>query len=177
MQKVIFVCGPDRCGKTEISKEISKRTGVPYFKASSEHNSFLTSRVSKNDLFLNQLRFADPRVFDLLKQTGHSTVFDRGFPCEYSYSSVFGRETDIDMIHKMDEMWASLGARIIFCHRSSYTGISDDLDPSVNSEVLQRIHNAYLDFLSWTKCNSLCLNVDDENLDREMQDIARWLSI
>lgn len=171
-----MVCGPDMCGKTEIVKELSRITGVPPFKATSEHTSFLSSRVSKNDQFLNQLRFADPRVFDVLRQTGHSVIFDRAFPCEHAYAHVLERETDMKMIHHMDEAWASLGASVILCHRSSYKGIKDDLDPSIGEELLQKLHDAYFDFASWSKCNVLKLNVDDENLEREINDIMKFMN-
>lgn len=174
-QLLLFFVGPDMCGKTQIAQEVSKVTGVPYFKATSEHTSFLSSRVSKNDQFLNQLRFADPRVYDLLRQTGHSVVFDRGFPCEYVYSKVLGRETDMVMLRHMDEAWASLDAVVIFCHRSSYKGIVDDLDPTVKGDTLQQLHDVYEEFIEFTKCNWLRLNVDDEDLDREVTDILNYL--
>lgn len=174
-QLLLFFVGPDMCGKTEIAHEVSKVLDVPYFKATSEHTSFLSSRVSTNDQFKNQLRFADPRVYDLLRQTGHSVVFDRGFPCEYAYSAILKRETDMTMLKHMDEAWASLDARIIFCHRSSYEGIVDDLDPTIESGMLNRLHGAYESFCSWTKCKVLKLNVDDEDLRREVIDIITYL--
>lgn len=176
-QNIVIVVGPDRCGKTQIAKELARQLGNErfYFKATSEHVSFLSSRVSTNDQFLNQLRFADPRVYDLLRQTGHSVVFDRAFPCEFVYSKVLGRETDMAMIKHMDEAWASLNARIILCHRSSYVGIVDDLDPTIEVNMLNKLHDAYFDFASWTKCKLLKLNVDDEDLSREVNDIIQYL--
>ena len=174
-QVILFFVGPDMCGKTQISQEVAKVTGIPYFKASSEHDSFLSSRASKREAFLNQLRYADPRVFDVLKQTGYSLIFDRGFPCEYAYSKVFGRETDLSMLAHMDEMWSSIDARIIFCYRSDYTNIVDDLDPTVKGETLQQINDAYLHFLEQTKCGYMKLRVDDEDLNREVTDIINYL--
>lgn len=174
-QLVLFFVGPDMCGKTQIAQELAKVTGVPYFKASSEHDSFLSSRASKREAFLNQLRYADPRVFDVLKQTGYGLIFDRGFPCEFAYSTVFKRDTDMNMLVHMDEMWASIDARIIFCSRSSYAGIEDDLDTSIKEETLQRIHLAYEGFFMWSKCKHFKLNVDDEDLNREVSDIINYL--
>lgn len=174
-QLILFFVGPDMCGKTQIAQEVAKVTGIPYFKASSEHDSFLSSRVSKREAFLNQLRYADPRVFDVLKQTGYGLVFDRGFPCEYAYSRVFGRETDMTMLQHMDEMWSSIDARIIMCKRSDYTHIVDDLDPTVKGETLQKIEDAYYDFFDWSKCKNFILNVDDEDLRREVNDIINYL--
>jgi len=175
-QQIIFFCGPDRCGKTQIAKELSKRIGAPYFKASSEHKTFLSRDATKN-LFLDQLYHADPRVLDLLKQTGHSVIFDRGFPCEWVYSNVFMRETDIPFLIHMDEEWAAAGAKIIFCYRNSYKGIVDDLDPSINEYKLKRIDSLYRTYLNlMSKCQYLMLNVDDENLDREVSDIITFLN-
>ena len=163
-------------GKSQIAKELSERLDVPYFKASSEHDSFLSSRVSKNDKFVNQLRYADPRVYDVLKQTGYSLIFDRGFPCEAVYSSVFGRETDSEVLKHMDEQWASLGAVIVFCNRSSYEGIVDDIDSSIQEKTLRHIHDTYVCYLQTTKCKVLELNVDDEDLDREVNEIINYIN-
>ena len=174
-QHVVFFVGPDMCGKTEIAKATAFALEVPYFKASSEHDSYLSSKVSRREAFLNQLRYADPRVFDVLKQSGHSLVFDRGFPCEYAYSRVFDRVTDTKMLQHMDEMWASIGAVIVLCTRSSYDGIIDDLDATIDADRLRQIDGAYQDFASWTKCRLLRLNVDDEDLGREVDDVLRFL--
>lgn len=174
-QRIVMFVGADMCGKTQIAKELSRVALIPYFKATSEHTTFLSSRVAVNDQFLNQLRFADPRVFDLLRQTGHSVIFDRAYPCEYAYSKVLGRETDMKMLHHVDESWASIKAKIVFCHRSSYAGIQDDLDPTIGEGNLLNLHAAYEEFFDWTKCEVLRLNVDDEDLEREVNDCMAFL--
>lgn len=170
-QRVIMFVGADMCGKTQIAKELSRIAQIPYFKATSEHTTFLSSRYSVSDQFINQLRFADPRVFDLLKQTRHSVIFDRAYPCEYAYSKVLGRETDLTMLQHVDESWASIGTKIVFCQRSSYAGIKDDLDPTIGEEHLRQLHEAYEQFAKWTKCKLYVLNVDDENLTREVDEV------
>lgn len=174
-QRIVFFVGPDMCGKTNIAHAVSQATGIPCFKASSEHDSYLSSKASKREAFLNQLRYADPRVFDVLKQTGYSLIFDRGFPCEAVYSRVMGRETDQVMLAHMDEMWASIDARVVFCHRSSYAGIVDDLDPNIKEVTLQRLHNAYVDFANVTRCKVLRLNVDDEDIVREVSEVVGFI--
>jgi thymidylate kinase len=174
-QRIVFFVGPDMCGKTEISKALSRVTDIPYFKASSEHDAFLSSRVSKRELFLSQLRYADPRVMDLLKQTGQSVIFDRGYPCEYAYSKTFGRETDEKMLRHLDEEWAKLDARIVLCCRNDYSRIVDDLDPTVKGDALQQIHYVYEEFATWTKCKLLKLSVDDENLQRELDEVHYFI--
>jgi hypothetical protein len=162
-------------GKTQIAKELAHRTGIPYFKASSEHQAFISSRQGKNELFLNQLRYADMRVFDVLKQTGQSIILDRGYPCEWVYSGQFNRETDELMVFHEDESYASLGAKIVVCIRSSYVGIVDDIDDKITAPVLEELTDGYQRFLSWTKCESKLLYVDDEDLDREVNELMEFL--
>lgn len=174
-QHVVIFCGADRCGKTNIAKEIERRTDISYFKASDEHSSYLSSKVTKRETFLNQLRYADPRVFDILKQTGHSILFDRGYPCERVYSEVMQRETDPMMLAHMDEMWASMGTKIVLCYRSSYDGIVDDLDANITAPVLQRLTEKYFEFAALTKCEVLKLNVDDEDLEREVAEVLQFM--
>lgn len=166
-QQIFIFCGPDMTGKTEISKELSKVLGIPYFKATSEHSTYL----KKKDMFLQQLRYADPRIADILGQTGHSIIFDRGFPCEFVYANVFGRETDMRVLKDIDAMYASMNTWIIITCRKSYDGIVDDLDHGIDSSVLEKLHNGYREFGKWTKCKVLYLPVDDEDLNREIKDI------
>jgi hypothetical protein len=174
-QRLVFFVGPDMCGKTNIAQALSHATGIPYFKATSEHDAYLSSKVSKRELFLNQLRYADPRVVDLLKQTGQSVVFDRGWPCEYAYSTVMGRETDNKMLWHLDEQWASLDARIVSCYRTSYMGIVDDLDEGIRAGTLHELDSAYVDFAQRTRCKVHRLCVDDEDLEREVAEVCMFI--
>jgi hypothetical protein len=170
-QQVIMIVGPDRCGKSEIAKELSQRTGMPYFKAQSEHESYLGG----DNKFLMQLVYADPRAFDLAKQIGFSMIMDRAYPCEKVYSKVLNRETDEKALAIMDDCWASLETKIIICYRSSYKGIVDDLDSNIDETILEKLSDEYFEFSKWTKCDVMLLNVDDEDLDREVNDIMKWM--
>lgn len=169
-QRIIFLVGPDRCGKTEIAKALSDAMDIPRFKASSEHDTYLNHQ----ERFLQQLRNIEPRMTDFLRQTGHSVVFDRGYPCEFAYSQVLKRETDMKVLSAVDAAMAEMGAHVVVCRRSSYEGIVDDIDPTTKEERLQLLDNAYVDFSRWTKCRTLLLNVDDEDLKREVNDICAW---
>lgn len=171
-QPIIAIVGPDMCGKTEIAKALSKRLGLPYFKAASEHDTYLRHP----DRFVQQLRYADTRLTDFLRQTGHGVVMDRAWPCEKVYSQVLGRETDEAVLRRIDEEMALMGARIIIPHRTTYEGITDDIDSKLDAKMLKRLDDAYKGFTTWTKCGTFMLNVDDENLEREMTDILRWLT-
>lgn len=170
-QQIILIVGPDRCGKSNIAQALSERINVKVFKASSEHHAFLNDQTK----FINDLRIADPRVCDFVFQTRVSVIFDRGFPCERVYSEFFNRETDLTVLRKLDEQYARMNAKIIFCTRKSFEGIVDDLDSKLDSNALQMISELYKAFLLTSKCSSLTLFVDDENLDREVTEIIRFL--
>lgn len=172
VQRVTFFVGPDMTGKTNIAQNVSRLTGIPYFKASLERSTYL----SRKDRFVNELRYADPRVADVLRQTGYSIIFDRGYPCELVYSSVLQRETDYVAIAAADNAYAELGAQIVLCVRSSYDGIVDDIDPNLDSTRLTQLSRAYMYFVEgYTKCESMVLNVDDEDLDRETDEVLRFM--
>src|ERR1044072_5761579 len=113
-QQIIVLCGPDRCGKTEIAKELSSRLGIPSFKASSEHETYL----KQPNQFVYQLRYADVRMVDFLAQTGYSVIMDRAWPCERAYSQVMNRQTDPTALIRIDNAMAKLGARVVICYRS-----------------------------------------------------------
>lgn len=173
-QQLIFFVGPDMTGKTQIAKETARRLCVPYFKATSEHETYLAG--SKALFFVNQLKYADPRVIDILRQTGHSMVFDRGFPCEFAYSTVMRRQTDKKVLWWIDEQYAALGAKIVVCRRASYAGIVDDLDSSIKQETLEKLDVQYESFINQSQCRCLSLYVDDEDLGREVQDVLDFIA-
>ena len=167
-QKIIIFEGPDKVGKTEIAKEYASRLGLKYFKNGDEGKNFLDS----NSYYVNLLRYADPYFLSYLKQTETSIVLDRHFPSEWVYSIAFKRKTDMDALTRTDEMLADMGAQIVICYRLSYQGREDDLFPDkINSSMLENLHNLYITFSEWTKCHVHFLNVDDEDLNREVLDV------
>jgi thymidylate kinase len=170
-QTVIIFDGPDRCGKTEISKELSKRLCIPRFKNEKEKQFF----ANDEGYFVNSLRYGDPYFVSYLKQSGASVILDRSFPSEYVYSSVMGRETDSRVLRAVDEMYAGIGTTVIVPYRTSYDGIKDDQFDVLDSNKLRQIHDKYEEFIAWTKCDTLHLCVDDEDLDREIRDILFFL--
>jgi adenylate kinase family enzyme len=175
-QRVVIVVGPDMTGKTQIAKELAKRLQVPYFKASSEHHAFM----NEPDKFVKDIRYADPRLVDFIAQTSASVVMDRGFPCEWTYATMFGRETDYEAIARIDQAYNDMGANVIFCFRmNGFAGIEDDLDPTrLTSEKLDEIQEMYKKYaLNHIRCRRLLLYVDDENLDREVTDVLKFLGV
>lgn len=171
-QRVIMFTGVDMCGKTNIAKELSRLTGIPYFKPSEERFTFLKNP----DKFIMDTRYADPRMADFLFQTGHSVIFDRGYPCEWVYSKFFGRPADEETLRRIDEVHAEMGTKLIITYRSSYDNIVDDLDSSLAGDRLVKLDKLYKDFSKWTKCQHLFLNVDSEDLGKEISEINKFLN-
>jgi len=172
-QHIICFVGPDMTGKTNISRELSRRTSIPRFKASSEHMTF----TDEQDRFLTQLRVADVRQLDLLQQVGFSMIMDRGWPCEYVYAKFFDRTTDIEQLRSNDRSYAALGAQVVFCYHDDYNGFRDDLNPKIGPAELRRLHDLYEEFFELTRCPVVRLCVDDLNLDRQMRDLRDGLHI
>ena len=170
-QKILIICGPDRVGKSHIAKKLAFDLKIEYYKAGTEHETFLNSQLN----FVQQLRYADPARLDLIKQCKVSLVCDRAYPCEFAYSQYFKRETDLELLKTFDSEYAKLDARIVICTRKSFQGIVDDLDPNINEHSLQEISSLYQKFAKWTKCKCTTLYVDDEDLKREVKEIKKWL--
>jgi len=163
-QKIIMFEGPDTCGKTNIAKALSDRIKIPYFKNKAEWANFETTP----DYFVKCLQYGDLGFFSqYLAQTGASVILDRSWPSEWVYSRVFARPTNRTALQDIDRVYSSLGARIIVPIRSDYTRKIDQFD-AITPEKLVELHSAYMDFCDWTSCKTLILNVDDENLEREL---------
>lgn len=137
----MIVVGPDRVGKTSLCKALSGQTGIPVFKCPSEKEIFKNGG-------------ADSLSFDLmlthfLQQTGHRMISDRGYPCEWVYSSVFGRKTDYEKLEKIDAMHRLLGTNIVFVYSSVPPREEDDLVPR---DRYMDVVRKYRHFCEWTNC-------------------------
>jgi thymidylate kinase len=160
-QKIIIVDGPDGCGKTEISKAISQKLGIPYYKFAGERKFW------EQGNFLDVLHHWDPARFDLFDQCGYSIVMDRSYPSEWVYSLVFGRETDKLMLEHIDDWAARLKTTIIIPQRRDYSKNRDD--DLVPNDKLQQIHDVYSEFFWWTRCHTIKMFVDDLDNDLEKE--------
>jgi len=172
-QTVLMFVGPDMCGKTNISQELSKRLQVPYFKPSEEKLTFLNNQ----EKFIFDARYADTRMADFLLQTRHSVIFDRGYPCEWVYSRFFNRKTDEAALRHVDDLHAKIGSKVIVPYRTSYNNIVDDLDPTINGDKLVKLEKLYRDFSKWTKLECMFLNVDSKTLDDEISEIMNFIEV
>ncbi len=93
-------------------------------------------------------------VFDyslthFLSQTGHKFVSDRGYPCEYVYSRVFNRETDMELLRQIDTQHAKLGTNILYLYSSVEPIEKDDIVPD---GMYDSIKQEYDRFARWTGC-------------------------
>lgn len=172
-QKIVMLVGPDMCGKTTLSKEISHSLHIPRFKAADEHNNFL----GEQDTFINHLKYSDFRMCDFLAQTGHNVIMDRAYPCEWVYSRYFNRKTDDKLLRKLDDKYAGLHAGIVVCTRKSFKGIVDNLDESIGENSLIELAGLYDEFANWTNCNVFKLYVDDgpSHIDTHVRQICEFI--
>lgn len=165
---IIWVVGPDMCGKTQISRALAHRIGASYFKASSEHSTLVRSPAE----FSAQTRYCEPRQIDMAVQLGSRVVLDRGWPCEHAYGTVLGRTVDAASLAEIDRLAAKAGGIVVCCWRSSYDGIVDDIDVRLAGATLQRIELEYRRFAARCLTPFVFVNVDDEDLDREVGEIV-----
>jgi len=165
--------GPDRCGKSEISSELARRLGHAYFKNTDEWSTDLRTP----EYFKNLLVYGGTFLTTFLEQVKPNVIMDRYYPSEWVYSRVFGRDSNEDVLRKIDSKFSEAGGQIIICRRKSYKGIKDDLHDYVDSDMLKKLDEQYENFSKWTSCKTFVLNVDDEDLEREIRDIRSWLNL
>jgi len=171
MQRIIIFEGPDRCGKSNIAQELSKRLDIPYFKNKRESKFF----KADPGYFVKALKYADPYFISYLQQTKASIILDRSFPSEWVYSQAFNRETNLDILRMVDGLYAGIGAKIIIPTRKDYALCSPDQFEEIDKEMLVKLDGLYTDFESWTSCETKRINVDDEDLERELSEIMPFL--
>jgi thymidylate kinase len=168
-QRIVIFDGPDSCGKSEMAKELSRRLGIPCFKNSDEHKYF----INDPGYFLNAIRYVDTYFTSYLESSGASIILDRAWPSEWIYSQALGRKTDFDLLRELDNRHAKLGTVIVVPRRSNYARIRDDYE-SISNNIIA-IDRLYGEFIKWTNCKVIELNVDDEDLEREIQEIMKGM--
>ncbi|MHB8407824.1 MAG: hypothetical protein ACYDHY_06875 [Acidiferrobacterales bacterium] len=163
MSRIIFMEGPDGCGKTEIGKGLANRLSIDYFKVETEAENW------RKGQFMTALRFDQTYLAQLAQQCKNfQTVIDRAYPSEFVYSHIFRRETDLPTLLKVDQTFALAGAQHVICLRKNYS--KNRPDPLVPKEKLQELHDDYLRFIEWTKCDVVVIYVDTyfDNFVREL---------
>ena len=171
---IVAFIGPDMTGKSNIANRLSTEVNIPVFKNTGEWKADL----SGDDYYLNLLKFGGTFLMDFLIQVNPHAILDRFYPCEYAYSRVFNRDSNKDLILRLDEKFSSVGGKLVFCYRKSYEGIRDDLFPNkINCETLKKIEKQYRIFLEETKCDTLYLETSDMNLESQVSKIKEFLGV
>lgn len=160
-QRIIILEGPDGCGKTNIGQELSRRTGIPYFKPTLERAMW------KNNTFKTALEYDQPYIAQFLEQTGCSVIMDRAYPSEWVYSQVYKRETNPAVLRQVDDAFAKLGAQIIVTWRDDYS--KNEKDDLVQGDKLQLLSDKYFEFIKWSKCDCIPINVNYYKNDLEAE--------
>ena len=169
--KIAFV-GPDHTGKSNIAMALSEKLNVPVFKNSGEW----CTELGSEDYFLNLLRFGGPFLMDFMVQTNANVILDRFYPCELVYAEAFSRQTDENVIARMDEQFAAAGGKLIFCLKKDYSGLKDDVYPDdLPQTKLEEIGTLYEKFHKSTACESCIIYTDDMDLGRQLDDILNFL--
>jgi thymidylate kinase len=161
-QRIIIFDGPDGTGKTNIAQALSEKISVPYFKFSGEADYW------RKGQFKTALEFDQPFMLEFLKQTRYDVIWDRAYPAEYVYSQIYDRETNMELIGKLDAEYARLGAWIVIPMRENYTDSRPD--ELVSRDALRSLHDGYEDFCNkFTLCSTLRLYVDTFNNDIDQE--------
>lgn len=140
----IIVIGPDRVGKTTVAAHLSAELSIPGFKCPAEKQIFKNGGRSS-------LAF-DYTLTHFIPQTGIRFVSDRGYPCEWVYSKVFGRETDDQLLEMIDAGHEYIGTKILYLYSSVPPTEEDDLVPA---DKYLDVKNKYDDFCKWSSI-SVC---------------------
>lgn len=146
----IIVIGPDRVGKTSTVQRLTEITGLPTFKAPSEKKIFREGGSSS-------LVF-DYTLTHFLEQTGHRFISDRGYPCEWAYSRVFGRVTDDELLEHIDARHEAIRTQILYIYSSVPPTEEDDLVPA---EKYWDVKSMYDKFSQWTSCRVTAVDARD----------------
>jgi len=167
MQKILFFEGVDKTGKSSIAKRLSEIISTPYFKNTTE-KLFFTDKTITKYRWLDQLY-----LYEFLKQTGYSVIIDRGFISDLVYTRIF-RKKNKETIEKLiivDKLFASIGAKIIYCYKTKNTLVDDVIDIDKYSSL----SNEYDRFLKLSFCEILKLDTTDEKINEQIKRIVKWI--
>jgi len=164
---IIILEGPDNSGKTTIAKELSRRSGISYYKFPKQNEAVQQLETA------NITRYASTFFADFIQQVPVNVIMDRHYPTEMVYAKALGRPYDYEIIRYLDNQFAKANACIVICMKKSYEGFHDDLIPD---EYINSIIAEYQSFCDWSIVkNILFLDTTSENLQEQMMIIGQFL--
>lgn len=154
-------------GKTHIAKALSKKLNIPIFKMEIQKHFW--------DFLIHQ-RYATEAITQMLEQTGQSVILDRSFPSDWMYSKLFKRPYDDIKGFSTDERFAKMGAIIVYCYKDKkfYQDDPEDKD-FINKSDYDKMKNLYNRYIAFTNCKILSINTSDENLEKQLSTIIKFL--
>lgn len=161
-QNIIIFVGHDRSGKSTIAQELSKRTGIPYFKVQRDKHKW--------DPAAN-LQYLTGGITQFIEQTKASVILDRWHPCDYTYSNLFNREVDMNIVNEIDDKLSNMDALIVCCFKDEeqYEFDEEDKDfvnPSMYSDMTMLYRN-YL--MTHSECRYIFINTSDRDLEGQLK--------
>ena len=168
-QRIIIFDSPDGTGKTNMAQALAKRMDIPYFRMPTQHDNW------RKNKFKEALEFDQVYMAEFLKQTKTSVIVDRAYPSEWVYSQAYGRETNPDVLERVDSAFARLGTNIIIPLRSDYS--KNRKDVVVQKDMLPVLDRLYREFAAWTHCHTVIVDPDSlgNDVDKEIPFIEKNL--
>ena len=162
---IIIFEGIDGTGKTNISKELSKRINYKYLKFKPESNRWFDPEID--------LIYGVRKELFYLKEFNLKVILDRHFPSEYVYSQVYNRPFLEKLLRKVDLEFKKLKTLIIICVKN-IKNYEDEL-LKFDDETYKKIKDKFVEFSKWTKCNVILFDTTNEDLENQMKRILNYL--
>lgn len=166
---IIFIEGPDECGKTHIAHALCELYNLQYWK--NEDGAEFDS--GSLDLVLKYHYSKLPKMCALFQSLNSGIVFDRNFISEAVYSKVFQRHTYQNIIELLNLTYAEMGAVVIYCTKSKYKNFDD---PHIDIDHVEKIKEAYEEYFeTHTEIPVLRLDTTSEDLEDQLEKIDNFL--
>ncbi len=163
MSQVIFVEGPDRLGKTEMCKKLSRLLRLKVFKAPTEVKNW------KEGAFAPSIPF-DWMLPWFSEQLELSFISDRGYASEVVYSEAYQRPTNSPMLDDADWRWGGMQAvHVILLPGDLCLDVLPE-DELVGKDMMPMVAAGYESFAERTRTRCLVLRVSDYLIG----DGSRW---
>jgi len=164
---IIIFEGPDRCGKTEIAKNLADILDYQYFKNTEEHNNFKKGSFNVSI----ELKYITSLLSNI-EVKGNGIIFDRFFISEYVYAKMYKRSLNLKEIKHYDSLYAKSNAKIIYCYKDKYRTYDDEI---IDIKHINKIKKLYEQYFNKTEIKVFKLKTDDEDLINQLAVIISWL--